>query len=353
MKKIIYITFVDFDNRSSGSSLRPAKMYEAFLERGYEVELLTGLENRRGERWRNVLSFMKRIKHKDYDFCYVEPPSGPMMNLCDHLLLRKIKRKNIPIALFYRDAYWKFADWYQLKGIKRFIINTMHKFDWHIFKKTCAVIFYPSKTMSELFEFKHKDTLPPGGENLLNPNRDPSSKGNVIYVGGLTESYGGKILMEAMDIVNKHKDIKLHVVCRESELKYIEKYKAADWIHIYHLSGDKLKEVYDKCDLAVIPRKKDFYMDFAMPVKLLEYMSYGKPLVVTNCTEVANFVNQNHIGMVSEDNAESLAEAILEYYKDEEAYETINKNVEDALLNGNLWVHRVDKIEKVLSPYIK
>ncbi len=37
---ILYITFVDFDEQKSGSSVRPKKIYDAFNESGVNVILL-------------------------------------------------------------------------------------------------------------------------------------------------------------------------------------------------------------------------------------------------------------------------------------------------------------------------
>ena len=39
---ILYITFIDFGEFKSGSSVRPQKMYDAFRQLGHEVKLLEG-----------------------------------------------------------------------------------------------------------------------------------------------------------------------------------------------------------------------------------------------------------------------------------------------------------------------
>ena len=36
-KNILYITFVDFNEQKSGSSVRPKKIYDTFLEEGYKL----------------------------------------------------------------------------------------------------------------------------------------------------------------------------------------------------------------------------------------------------------------------------------------------------------------------------
>lgn len=348
-KNIIYITFVDFDNLTSGSSVRPAKIYNSLIEKGFDVSLLTGLQNRKLERWKNVFKFMGTILGTSgYEFCYVEPPSGPIFNFCDHLLLLLIRLKGIPTGLFYRDAYWKFADWYSKKGIKRKIINAMHRFDWFIFKRTCDTIFFPSESMGDLFKFEKKFPLPPACEDNILSSGVEDFRHNVIYVGGVSESYGGKLLLQSFEKLNRVKNIHLHLVCRKDEQEAIKEYVGSDWLHLYSASGKQLEDIYKKCDAALIPRKKDFYMDFSMPVKLFEYLGYGLPVIVTNCNEMAKFVTRNEVGLVCEDDADDLANTILKLYEDKNSYDKLKSNVIKTT-KSNLWANRVEFIEEVLT----
>lgn len=343
-RNILYITFVDFEEQKSGSSVRPKKIYDAFLEEGFNISLLTGLQNRKLERWKNCFSYYKKIKRNSYEFCYVEPPAGPIFNFCDHLLLLYISKiKKVPVGLFYRDAYWKFAEWYELKGIKKIIINTMHKFDWMIIKKVCKRIFFPTKTMGDLFEFPDKEALPPGCE-LIQCNKSNSSEIEIIYVGGVSEQYGGKLLLEALDKINNEKKMNLHLVCRKEEVKNIEQYIKKPWLTLYHASGEELKEIYSKANLTIIPRKVDFYMDFAMPVKLFEYISYELPIISTNCREVANFISSNEIGFICEDSVESLYSTLKDV--DMKIVLEYTENVKKAK-NNNTWNKRVEQISNL------
>ena len=341
---ILYVTFVDFEEQKSGSSVRPKKIYDAFLQEGYDIKLLTGLQNRKLERWKNCFSFYKSIKKEKYDFCYVEPPAGPIFNLCDHLLLLYISKiKKTPVGLFYRDAYWKFADWYNLSRIKRVVINTMHKFDWYIIKKTCKRVFFPTNTMADLFNFNDKEALPPGCE-LIQVNSKDKNDLELVYVGGVSEQYGGKMLLEALEKVNKQRKMTLHLVCRKAELSQIKEYIDKPWLKLYHASGKELSEIYSKANLAIIPRKIDFYMDFAMPVKLFEYISYELPIVATRCKEVAKFIEDNEIGIVIDDNIDSIYEALIKI-----DMKTILEYTENVRLTkeNNTWNKRVNQISNL------
>lgn len=344
MSRLLLITFIDFGEMKSGSSVRPQRMYDAFCELGYDVTLLEGLQNRKFERLKKVYGTYKEIKHNLPDFCYIEPPSGPFFNLCDHMLMLYLHRKKVPMGLFYRDAYWLYADFWSVRGIKKWFLTQMHKFDLHIFKKTCKVIFFPSQTMADLFEMKNKAILPPAGMEIA--TKEHENNRNALYIGGVSKFYGTDIMLKAFKILNEERNqkITLTLCCREREMKdFFDNYKNKSWLNVVHLSGDdQLKPLYDSCDIALYPSKRDDYMDFCMPVKLFEYLSRAIPIVSTDCRETARFVEENKIGLVSEDNPQSFANMVEKLINDDKLLKEFKNNAKKSLREKNLWKHRAE-----------
>jgi glycosyltransferase involved in cell wall biosynthesis len=251
----------------------------------------------------------------------------------------------VPTGLFYRDAYWKFADWWPVHGAKKFFLTMMHRFDMIIIKHCCKVVFFPTASMAELFKLKHKSLLPPAGTDQVIKEHEPTR--NALYIGGVSKFYGTDIMLEAFKILNERQssNIKLTVCCRESEMKdFFDDYKDKSWLKVVHLSGDfQLAPLYKDCDIALYPSRRDFYMDFCMPVKLFEYISRGIPVVATNCKETAHFVLRNGIGVVSQDNPEAFATAVSSLLGDLNQLRLCRKNSVEALRRRNLWEHRAQK----------
>lgn len=342
-KKILYINFVDLDSTTSGSSVRPKKIYDEFIKSKFKVTMLTGIQNKYKLRWKKCIEFFKIIQKNEYDICYIEPPAGPIFNICDHMLILYISFiKKIPTSLFYRDAYWKLSDWYDVQGIKRFILISMHKFELIIFRISCKKIYFASESVSLEFPFKNRDVLSPGCEDKKVKRKDYISN-ECIYVGGVSERYGTVTLLEAFRIINEEykKEIKLNLLCREV-IDIISKYKEKKWVDLYlGLSGEALIPIYTKSDIAIIPFQKERYMDYAIPIKLLEYIENEIPIVSTNCNEVKKFIENYQIGEISEDNPKALADAIIEMYN--QKLNQYGKNIMKAK-KDNLWNKKIEKI---------
>ncbi len=341
--KVIYISYRDFSDLSSGSKVRPYKIYKAFLEKGNEVVLINGGIKKR---LRSFLFFLKSNAFKDAGYCYIEPSTYPA-NPLDYIIFFYFKYKNIPMGYFYRDMYYRFPDLFRQEGLNKHILLLRYKFDLVLFKRLFKVVFFPSQLMASYFKFKVKVPLPPAG-NLEFEGNGVFHR-SIIYVGGINNMLGSRILLEAMDIVNNQVEkLQLNLICRDQDTKEISEYQNKNWLNVLHLSGDYLKEIYNKSDFAIIPRKRNPYFDFSMPVKLFEYMSFGLPIVATNCSEMANFIETNEIGVIVNDSAEDLAKAIINLYENPSEIVRFRTNIKSSLLKENLWKHRVEKIEKCL-----
>lgn len=72
-------------------------------------------------------------------------------------------------------------------------------------------------------------------------------------------------------------------------------------------------------------------------------MSYLKPIIVTDCTERARIVNNNKVGWVVKDDADSIYKKMKELCYDTEQIEEMKKHMKAARVN-NLWVSRAKKI---------
>lgn len=353
--KLLYLIYIDMDKQpTSGSSVRPLKMKQAFETLGIELRTFSGVHNNQTLRKKVVKEVKDLLKDWKPDACYIEPPSGPMFYYGDVDLIKFIHKKGVPISIFYRDAYWKYPEYVKdttdsfVKRIKQLIIKFMQIYQWNVFTRNIDIIYFPSATMATEFDCLHKDLLPPGcfvadaaeKINLSNPLE-------FIFVGGAARNHGTMLTIEAFEKVNK--DLvraKLCYICPDDQWNSlgIEKNKYRDWLEIIHTSGDdSLKSYYEKADIALLTAPQTFYRNFAVPVKIFEYISYLKPVLVTNCTETAKIVKENGIGWVVEDNSEAVADKILNLIDHKEEILRVRSRLKKAREN-NLWAKRAQKV---------
>lgn len=360
--EILYINYIDMNNTSSGSSVRPRRIYEAFIKERYSIKLLS--ENILKTNKKNRIARVRKISEWLDDnlpkYCYIEsPPSEPILYKEDRELIRKIHDNGVKIGYFYRDAYYelgkdfvfdnKKVNIFSKKYLKYIYYKLLFFRDHMLLHNNVDIVYFPSLSMSKYFKFKDMRALPPAGE-LVNGFNNNDGK-SIIYVGGISKLYGIDLILEAMEKVNQKQYINLNLVCREKELYNIsDEYKNKEWLKIYNISGQEaLMKVYKESKIALIATQKNIYNNFAIPTKLFEYMQYNMPIVATNNLEVKNIIEKYNIGIATEADAEKYADAILKIYNDEELYVKLKDNERNALLSENLWKHRIQKINEDLT----
>lgn len=354
MSTILYITYIDFGEFKSGSSVRPQMMYDAFLKLGMQVKLLKTQQNKKEERQRAVAEINQWLDHNRPDFCYVESPSGPIFQSCDHKLLKRVHNMGVRIGYFYRDAYFKYAHLFgqNNKTLREKVIAYLSNRDLKFLKKYTDLMYFPTETMAAQFDFPNTAPLPPACVGNLGDKRGQENQRKSIYVGGISRAYGSDTMLKAFDLLNPEGQVEypLTLVCRESEAGYIEQYKGRPWLTMLHVSGkDNLKQLYQEANLALRPVEKNEYNDFAFSVKLTEYMEFGLPVVSVDTVEVGQFVRKNRIGLTCRDDPQDFADKVREILGDSQVYASYCSSVYEAVNHGNRWIDRAQTVIDDLS----
>ena len=347
---VLYITYIDLSNVSSGSGVRPAAMYQAFVERGYEVKLLSGVCGRgKGrERKKNVTEILQWLKHNRPDFCYIESPTYPILNHCDYVLIETLHKRKIPTAYFYRDFYRRFP---ALFPRRKGLLNQMKEayldyLQWRTDKvlENVDIVYFPSPYCFPYFHYENMKALPPAGKAQFLESK--GVKKTCIYVGGLSERYGTELLFNTFALLNRNGyQYRLILVGRVNDIKVYEK-RIADfpWIEACHASGTELRRLYAQADIGLLPLKPIEYGDFAVSVKLFEYLGYGLPVVSTDVKAMNDLITENMFGMTTPYDPNEFGAAIRHMLDNPTVLAEYRKHIKECLTQKHLWVHRVDQI---------
>ncbi|WP_135829678.1 glycosyltransferase [Halorussus halobius] len=333
----------------SGSKVRPAKMYQSFQELGYTVDLISGPAENRLRDFKTVME-----NDREYVFCYSEPSTWPTNPFVDYRIYYYLYRNRIPTGIFYRDIYWKFPELFGPTGLKKWELQLRYRSDLKVFDTVADVLYCPSTSFSDFLEVSTQvEPLPPAGVDKTHNQPDNETPDRAIYVGGVSKRYGTDLLAKSFKKVNEESDFQLELVCREEEYyslpSAVREDFAEDWVTVHHVSGEELDDLYEDVDVGISPIRPTEYNNAAMAVKLFEYLSYGLPIVTTNCDEMASFVSDNNCGFICDDSAEAMASTLLYLQADTERFVKAKEESVTTLKQGNLWIDRARSVASFLQ----
>jgi glycosyltransferase involved in cell wall biosynthesis len=171
----------------------------------------------------------------------------------------------------------------------------------------------------------------------------------VAYVGGVGWADGFDTLVEAMAIVRAR--------CPEARLVAVGPSPSAerraalpDYVDLRRTGRDGLVQVLTDARCCVIPRPITEYTNFVIPIKLWDYLSYGKPVVATAATETARVLEESDAGLTTPDTAEGIAEGLLELLADEALARRLATNARRfACLPESTWAARAGTVLESLG----
>jgi len=85
-----------------------------------------------------------------------------------------------------------------------------------------------------------------------------------------------------------------------------------DWVNVVCKDRTDLPELLRDVAVCAIPRRINPYTDLAVPVKLMDYLSYGKPIVATECKATAAILEPAGAAVLVRDVPDDLANGILD-----------------------------------------
>lgn len=353
-------------NATSASGIRPLKMLKAFESLGYHVDVVSGYSKDRKQLISNLKN--KIQSGVKYDFLYSEsstmptiltdPHHLPLHPRIDFSFFKLCKQNNIPIGVFYRDIYWAFEGYgNHLNSIKRTLAKLSYQYDLLNYNKYLTKLYLPSYEMGKYIPFISKDilaALPPAHDvsniEYKKETRFDSSKPlKVFYVGGMSDHYQMHTLF---NVVKKRTDIELMVCTRSSEwLSVKSEYpdlSASDNIKVVHESGKNMRELMINSDITSIFVKPQEYREFAVPVKLFEYLGYRKPIIASQGTLAGAFVAENNIGWTIPYDEQSLNKLFDSLILEPNKYAIKRQNMAD-VASKHTWQARAKQVIQELT----
>ncbi|MBF2052865.1 MAG: glycosyltransferase family 4 protein [Candidatus Sericytochromatia bacterium] len=327
------------DTLNSAPKIRTNAIRQALSEIA-DVTFITGTRHsRRPLIWR----LLQELNYLHFDCVYLEAATSTSMEL-DWLLLKRLQDKGVPIGIFIRDAYQLFGQSPTRTPKEKLLYAGWFLSQW-VYRKTASTLFFPSRSLAAYFPFPHQVALPPAGRPALwrtNMHQNPRW---ILYAGNLDDESGWPLLKEAMQyLVCRYPDVRLLAVS-PTTLKDVPA-----WLILRPGTLSDMREQLTDVACAVIPRPTTPYNHLAMPVKLMDYMSLGLPVVATPCYETSQFVSAESIGLIAEPRTETFAQAIARMLNEPVLRQHIIQHGFEALHKRHTWHHRAERILDSLLP---
>jgi hypothetical protein len=171
----------------------------------------------------------------------------------------------------------------------------------------------------------------------------------LLFVGPMNRpTHGGELLLSAVEEARRRgAGVELISISRPGEELPGE---APPWLHRERADGTEIDRFLPRVMASITPRRKSPYNDLSVPIKVLEYLGYGRPLIVTDTEETATIVREAGCGVVAPDTVDGLAAAI---------HTVATASVEQRAAWGqaarraaehNSWDERARQIIKILQP---
>ena len=147
---------------------------------------------------------------------------------------------------------------------------------------------------------------------------------DLVFHGTIDKLLGLDLAIEAVSrLIRDVPEIHLHIMGKGRHLEEFEnlaeKLCIKDRVHFSKKSFpvENLPNLLQNMDLGIIPNKKNIATELMLPVKMMEYVAIGIPVVSARLKTIEHYFSDNMVTYFEPENVESMANAILELYRNE------------------------------------
>jgi len=298
------------DQGSWGPTVRISHLRDE-LAQLVDLDLVSGYRSAR--RWA-LIRYALSGRLRGLRGIYVENSSS-LPGETDLAFLALARMLRIPVLTYIRDAQYLFPEYYHGGGLKRRLARALFLPAVRLLRAVSSLVGYPSIGLARAVDEKspQPNLLPPGSPPPVEVARGPDPR-SLLFVGPMRYEAHGLDLM--IDSVERARAMghRVEVICVSRPGEEPPEPRP-DWLRVAHASGEGIHRLLPGVIACMTPRRRSPYNDLAVPIKVMEYLSYGRPLVVTDCTEQARIVREADCGLVAEDTADALAAAIATLFE--------------------------------------
>jgi hypothetical protein len=277
------------------------------LARRVSLDVVDGY---RGQRRVALARYAFSGRLRGLDGIYVESSSFLPAEL-DVLFLGLARALGIPVLTFIRDAYQLFPEYYAASSVRRRLGAGLFRPAFRALAAVSTRLAFPSAGLAAAVgaDPERALRLPPGSPTPVHV-RVRERANRLLFVGnGRDAIQGGPRLLRATELARASgTPVELTVVSRPGEEP---PGPHPPWLRVVRAEGKDIVRLLPDVIATVIPRPRSPYNDLAVPIKLYDYLAFGRPLLVTDCLEqAADLVWTDRTSVVVGDDPEAIADGV-------------------------------------------
>jgi glycosyltransferase involved in cell wall biosynthesis len=276
------------------------------LDRRVDLDVIAA---ERGPRRGQLLRYAFSGRLRGLGGIYVEN-SSTLPSETDLAFLALARLLRIPVLTYVRDAQYLFEEYYPATSLKRRVARALFLPAIWLLRRASTRVGYPSHGLAAAVRDPEREPLllPPGSPPPAGVPRQAGAR-TLLFVGGMRYAvHGLDLLVGAVERVRAEgHDLRVVCVSRPGEEPPEPR---PEWLRVQRGAAPEIHALLPEVLATIQPRHRSPYNDLAVPIKVMEYLSYGRPLVVTDCTEQARIVREADAGIVVDDDVESVADGL-------------------------------------------
>jgi Glycosyltransferase len=321
------------------------------VKEGIRIKAVKPLSSRKDRIWRTKDIYRAALQEKADIYHFHDPDLIPV-----GLWLSRKHHKPVvyDVHEYYGDSlltrYWL------PRPLRKFVARNVDRVEkWAA--RSFAGIITVNNHMAALFQRENSE-----GEILHNyplksqfdfPRPESLKPPVILYLGGINRERGLEIILRAMPIVreNYHEAVCELVGPAETTDLGPDFSELNPWLERgnVRLRGkvpyEQVPEILAKCSVALVPLLPTLNYQKAIPVKLLEYMAAGLPVVGSRFGYIEEIIAKNQCGLLTEpDDPESLARDICTLLGNPQRALNYGQNGWDAFQREYTWENEQDKL---------
>lgn len=340
--RMLLLSMYSLGEARSGPTVRIGHMRSA-LDRLVDLDVVAGA---RGRRATALARYAASGRQDGLAGIYVES-STALPGPADIAFLARARRRGIPVLTYIRDAYQLFPEYWastspKARAGRRLFLPALRRL-----AAASSVVAFPSQGLADALSLPQPVILlPPGAPAGVEVERRPDAN-RLLVVGALRQPTLGADLLLSAVAEARHRGSRVELTCVSrpgEEPPGI----LPSWVHVERATGTGIHALLPLVFATVIPRRRSAYNDLSIPIKLMDYLSYGRPLLVTDCTETAHVVQSAGAGLVVADHPHALADGIVALFTADIATMDRYAAAGLAAAASNAWRFRAEQVVATL-----